>query len=71
MGCHPNIGLNKFPTQSEWLNLRTKVCFNYSSDEETMGTIIRDDDEEPFTTLIKLDDGRIVDAKECQYSPCV
>lgn len=31
------------------------------------GTIIRDDAEEPFETLIRLDDGRVIRAVECQW----
>ena len=33
-----------------------------------MGTVIRDDREEPFETLIRLDDGRVLRGVECQYS---
>ena len=32
------------------------------------GTIVRDDLEEPFETIIKLDNGRYLRAVECQYS---
>jgi hypothetical protein len=34
-----------------------------------MGTIIRDDMEEPFRTIISLDDGRVILATECMHSP--
>lgn len=33
-----------------------------------MGYIVRDDREEPFETIIKLDNGRYVRGAECQYS---
>lgn len=33
-----------------------------------MGTVIRDDREEPYETLIQLDDGRTMRGVECQYS---
>jgi hypothetical protein len=34
-----------------------------------LGTIVRDDNEPPWRTIIRLDDGRVVLASECQYSP--
>lgn len=69
MGIHPNVSYEKFPKQGEWLNKRTQVCFNYDTDKILMGKIIRDDIEEPFKTIILLDDGRCVMATECMYSP--
>lgn len=69
MGVVANIGISLFPKQGKWIGLRTKVCFNYDTEKIIMGTIVRDDLEEPFVTIIKLDDGRYITANECQYSP--
>jgi hypothetical protein len=50
------------------LGLRTKVIFHYGG-PELMGTIVRDDFEEPWRTIIKLDDGRYILGSECQHAP--
>tara|TARA_Y100001956_G_scaffold78324_1_gene89908 strand:+ start:1741 stop:1953 length:213 start_codon:yes stop_codon:yes gene_type:complete len=68
MGVHKNIGKDKFPKQGDWLNREVSVCFNYDTSEMINGVIVRDDNESPFTTLIQLEDGRILNATECQYS---
>ena len=68
MGCINTITAYKFPQQSEYVNRRCKVCFHYDTTKWIMGTVIRDDREEPYETLIKLDDGRVMRAVECQYS---
>ncbi len=68
MGCVESITAYKFPKQSEYVNRRCKVCFNYDTSVTLLGTVVRDDREKPFETLIKLDDGRILLAEECQYS---
>lgn len=68
MGTHPNIGFDKFPKQGSYLKRRVRVCFHYDTSQRILGTIVRDDAEEPGRLLIKLDDGRHVDANECQYS---
>jgi len=47
----------------------TKVCFNYDTSHILEGTVVRDDMEEPFRTVIKLDVGRFVLSSECMYSP--
>ena len=65
MGSIKNITISKFPQQGEWLGKRTKVCFHYDIDSWIMGTIVRDDMEEPYITIISLDDRRIVLATEC------
>ena len=69
MGVHVNIAVDKFPQQSSDLHRRAEVIFHYYSSRSVMGTIVRDDVEEPFLTIIRLDDGRYVLATECQYSP--
>lgn len=68
MGCHENIDFNKFPKQGQYAGKRAKVLFFYRG-EHIYGTIVRDDAEEPYRTIIHLDDGRLVLAEECQYSP--
>lgn len=69
MGIHPNVGFDKFPEQGQYKGKRCRVCFNYDSSRELYGVIIRDDNEEPGRLIIWLDDGRVVLATECMYSP--
>jgi hypothetical protein len=69
MGCVDSIDYARWPKQGEWLGLRTRVCFFYDTSRIVMGTVVRDDNEAPGVTLIKLDDGRYVLASECQHSP--
>ena len=68
MGCVRTITATTFPEQSSHVKQRVEVCFLYDTSKSVMGTIVRDDVEEPFETIIMLDDGRIVLATECQYS---
>lgn len=68
MGVHANIGFDFFPKQGYQLNCEVEVCFRYDTTKCIDGVIIRDDMEEPYLTLIKLSDGRVVTATECQYS---
>ena len=68
MGCVSTITADRFPKQSEYVNRKCKVCFHYDTSKLIPGTIIRDDREEPYETLIQLDDGRVMRAAECQYS---
>ena len=68
MGCVSTITAYKFPNQSEYVNRRCEVCFHYDTSVMIDGTIIRDDRDEPYETLIRLDDGRILRSTECQYS---
>lgn len=69
MGIEENITISKFPQQGSWLGKRTKVCFHYDSSSYIMGTIVRDDAEKPFKTIISLDDGRVVLTTECMHAP--
>lgn len=69
MGVVKNVGFDHFPKQGAWLGKRTRVCFRYDTSNTIGGTIVRDDTEEPFVTIIHLDDGRLVLATECQHSP--
>jgi hypothetical protein len=68
MGVHPNISATRFPRQSEDVNSRVDVCFHYDTSARVPGRIVRDDLEQPFVTVIALDDGPVVLATECQYS---
>ena len=58
-----------YPEQHSDKGGSAEVLFHYDTNNSLKGTIIRDDNEKPFTTLILLEDGRIVNGKECQYSP--
>lgn len=69
MGCVANITRDTFPKQSSGLHDRVRVFFHYKSDAAVLGTVVRDDVEEPFKMIIRLDDGRYVLATECQYAP--
>lgn len=68
MGVVKNISFGSFPRQGDHLNKKAVVCFNYDTSKTIAGTIVRDDREYPFLTMIRLGDGRTVLASECQYS---
>jgi hypothetical protein len=68
MGNVATISLDKWPKQGKHLGERAEVCFHYDTSKTIMGTIVRDDMEHPFRTIIKLDDGRYIEAAECQYA---
>lgn len=70
MGAEANITAGRFPRQGPWLYIRARVRFHHVL-PELLGTIVRDDAEEPHVTIIKLDDGRYVLATECQFSPLI
>ena len=67
MGCVANITAEKFPKQGCQLGQRVLVCFHYDTTNHVGGEVVRDDMEQPFLTVIRLDDGRHVLATECQY----
>lgn len=69
MGIVKNVGFDKWPKQGQYLGKRARVCFRRDTSREVMGTIIRDDMEEPWLTVLKLDDQRVVLGTECMYSP--
>ncbi len=69
MGSHANITSSKFPKQGRHLGDRCRVIFHYDTSAAIGGVVVRDDAEEPYETIIQLDDGRFVRAAECQYSP--
>lgn len=68
MGVVKNISFENFPKQGSYLNRRVVVCFNYDTNHWIFGTIVREDEEEPGLTIIRLDDNRHVLSTECQYS---
>jgi hypothetical protein len=68
MGVAPNVSFDTWPRQGPFLGKRARVCFNYEA-REILGTIVRDDAQEPWVTIISLDNGHVVLATECQYSP--
>lgn len=69
MGCVETIGFDRFPKQSVDLGKRVRVCFHYDTAPYRVlwGFIVRADIEEPYRTIIQLDNGRVVLASECQY----
>lgn len=71
MGCHKNIGYDKFPEQGPHNGQRVKVCFNFNTERTISGVCVRDDIEDPGLSLFQLDDGRVVSGTECQYSLAV
>ena len=68
MGVEANISYKKYPKQGSHLGKRVSVCFNYDTNRLIDGTVVRDDMEAPWRTIISLDDRRVVLASECQYS---
>lgn len=68
MGYVKNIKIDLFPKQGLNLNKRVNVCFHFDTSKTIEGTIVREDIEEPFIEIIKLDDGRYVLTTECQYT---
>lgn len=68
MGTHQAITSSAFPKQGGFLAKHVSVCFHYDTANFIGGVVVRDDMEEPFETIIKLDDGRFVRAVECQYT---
>ena len=74
MGCVNTITFEKFPKQADEnyeypkVGKRVRVCYHYDTSRYHDGTIVRDDIEEPYETIIKLDNGRYVRGCECQYT---
>ena len=66
MGCIDTITYYKFPKQKDEnykypefkVGNGVEVCYHYDASKCHYGTIVRDDLEEPFETIIKLDNGR-------------
>lgn len=70
MGNVPNITQPRFPEQGRHAGQRCEVLFHYQG-PALSGTVVRDDNEAPWVTIIKMDDGRHILSTECQYSPKV
>lgn len=76
MGFVETIDYDKFPKQKDKnykfpefaVGSRVEVCYHYNTNKKHLGTVVRDDIEEPFETIIKLDNGRYLRGVECQYS---
>ena len=68
MGSHKSIGVDTFPAQGSHLGKTVEVCFRYDTTNLLAGRIVRDDREDPWMTIIALDDGRYLLATECMYS---
>ena len=68
MGCVTNLTAEKFPKQGDLVGKRVKVFFHYDASKQHEGVCVRDDVEEPFVSIFKLDDNRHVLATECQYT---
>ena len=68
MGVVANIKHDSFPPQGSHLGKRVNVVLHYDTDHIVQGVCVRDDADEPGTTIFQLDDGRYVLATECQYS---
>lgn len=69
MGAIASITHETFPKQGSSLGKRVEVFFHDDLDHRVGGVMVRDDYEEPWRTIIALDDGRYVLTTECQYSP--
>lgn len=67
MGCIATISHDKHPDQGPHYGRRVSVCFHFDASHTIGGTIVRDDAQEPYQTIIKTDDGRYLIATECQY----
>lgn len=67
MGIEANVGFDRFPKQGFHLGETVRVCFSYDTSRQLSGVIVRDDTESPWRTIIRLDDGRFIEAAECQY----
>lgn len=73
MGCIENITFDKFPRQKKdglfHTGQKVRVVYHYDTTKFHFGTIVRNDMEAPFETIIKLDNGRYLRAVECQMQP--
>lgn len=64
----PKIGKDAYPEQFDSVGARVLAAFDYDVANPLPATVLRDDAEEPFRTVLRLDDGRIVMGSECQWS---
>lgn len=68
MGVVKTISHDKFPKQGDYLNKEVVVCYNYDASHSQEGICVRDDAEEPWLTIFKVND-RYILATECQFHP--
>ena len=69
MGVVKTLAYDRIPAQGTHRGERVEVLFNYDANSPLYGEIIRDDIEQPFKTVILLDDGFPIMGTECQYRP--
>jgi len=69
MGIKANITATDFPAKGLMAGKRVRVCFHHDMSRPVERVVLRDDIEEPFRTIIHLDDGRAVLDTECQFQP--
>ncbi len=69
MGVSKTVGAERFPEQGSFLNREVVVMFDYKAATKQPAVCVRDDREDPFLAIFRLEDGRHVLATECQYSP--
>lgn len=67
MGVVANIDFENYPKQTALTGNRVIVCFKYDTKRTIPATVLRDDNEDPGRTILRLDDGRIVLGSECQW----
>ena len=70
MGKVATVGARLFPVQGRYVGSRCAVVFDYDTSTQFRGTVVRDDVEEPWRTIIQLDKGPYILSTECQYRPC-
>ncbi len=75
MGMHPNIFAGNMPRQTDHVDAEVLVAFRQNLSVQFSGTILRDDAEAPFRTIIEVDDALadasgpfFLDATECTYT---
>lgn len=75
MGVVATIDAEHFPTQSGLVGERVELCFHYDTSQKFIGTVLRDDTQEPGETLIQILNagefgvlaGKIVRSVECAW----
>lgn len=60
---------DSYPKQSKNVNKPVYVCFNYDTTNTISGICLREDIEDPYLTILQLEDGKTVLATECQWRP--
>lgn len=68
MGFCKNIKYDRFPKQSDDVGKEVLVCFHHDTSHTMKGTLVRDDMEDPYRTIIQLENGQFVLGTECAYT---